>query len=150
MNLELKHLDKVRDRNLQELVQTVVDTHGNITKVMDAEGVIEEILFLLTNDKIINGNMTPMFVDVLVSAAYLHNVVFDKDTDHWTEMLKTREVVEKYVERNRFDSITIDALYQAIEAQLGKHVPNAMLYPAPHSPQAHFALACALHYRNNE
>lgn len=145
-----KYLNMITDPLLKEFIAKSLNNHKEEDfkdKLKDSNGVAEWLIFLLKDDKILSEGANAYFVELLITAAFIHNIDYSYGEEDWTKIFNPRKATEKIAQDLGLIGNTIDAIYQAVEGQLGKDNPNKLLHPNPNSPTAHFALACSIYYK---
>lgn len=147
---ETKYLDMIKNQDIKDFVVKSLNLYESEEvfkeKLQDANGVAEWLVFLLKDDKILSEGANAYFVELLMAAALIHNIDYSYGEEDWTKIFNPRKRTEKFATEFNLMGNTIDAIYQAVEGQLGKNNPNKLLHPNPNSPTAHFALACSIYY----
>lgn len=150
-NEDIKYLNNLNDPSIKEFIIKSLQTYENKEeleqKLKDSNGVVEWLLFLLEDDKILSAGANAYFVELLIAAAYIHNIDYSYGEEDWTKIFNPRKKTQEFATEYGLIGNTIDAIYQAVEGQLGKDNPNKLLHPNPNSPTAHFALACSIYYK---
>ena len=143
------YIDLIKDKQIKMLVEEATKEYGNKDLEKDSTEIAKLLIFILKEDKIYSDNNYVLFVDILIAAALLHNITYKYGTDDYTNLFKTRQLLNKindekeiYVPMNYMDLIV-----QPIEGQLGKNHPISLLIPSPNSPGSQFSLACSLYYK---
>lgn len=142
-------LNYIKTPIFRQLTFSTLNKASSEEKLIDAIGVTKWLLFLLNNDKMLNESMNSYFIDLLIASSLLHNLTYEYNSEDWTLMFKTRNIIEEVVKEQSFniDENYLKSIYIPIESQLGKHMPNEQLIPNPNTPGAHVALACAIYYK---
>lgn len=141
------YLDKIQDRNLKLLASLATTKYGTIDLEKDACNVTDWLEFLLTNDKLIAENSHALFIDVLMTAALVHNLTYRYGSDNLESLFKTRKILTEINEEAMVPETYLESVLQALEGQLGKDHPMVLLMPNPNTPGAHFSLACSIYYK---
>ena len=144
MNFE-QHLKSIQDEKIKELTNKAFCQNGEFQT--DAVNVADWVDFVLTNDKLIAENSHALFVDVLKSAALLHNLTYSYGKDEFDEVFKTRKILFELNKSINIPETYLESICQTIEGQLGKDHPMVLLIPNPNTPGAHFSLACSIYYK---
>jgi hypothetical protein len=146
-----EYIDLIQDKQIKELVTEMTKEYGNEELEKDAVNVANLLIFILKEDKIYNDTNYVLFVDILIAAALLHNITYKYGKDDYTNLFKTRQLLNKLNEEKEIfvPSNYIDLIAQPIEGQLGKSHPIALLIPGPNTPGYQFSLACSLYYKGN-
>lgn len=145
-------INYINVKGFKELVILAINKAGTESKLKDAVGTTEWLLFLLDNDKMLSETMNSYFIDLLIASTLLHNLVYEYNVSDWTLLFKTREIIEEVNKENdlKIAENYLKSIYIPIESQLGKHTPCDLLIPNPNSPGAHVALACAIYYKKTK
>lgn len=148
---DTKYIDRISDQSIKEFIFKSLQSYDNEEefreKLKDSNGVAEWLLFLLEDDKILSAGANAYFVELLIAAAFIHNMDYSYGEEDWTKIFNPRKRTQEFANEFGLIGNTIDAIYQAVEGQLGKDNPNKLLHPNPNSPTAHFALACSIYYK---
>lgn len=150
-SVNLKYYNMINDKAVKDFVMESFNLHPSQEvfdeKLKDANGVAEWLIFLLKDDKILSEGANAYFVDLLIAAALIHNLDYSYNEEDWTKIFNPRKLTTEIALEKGLVGNTMDAIYQAVEGQLGKDNPNKLLHPNPNSPTAHFALACSIYYK---
>lgn len=146
------YIDLIQDEQIKSLTEKALEKYSDEEKKKDAIAVTKILIFILKEDKIYNDNNYSLFVDIVIAAALLHNITYKYGVDDYTNLFKTRQLLNKLNEDEKIyiGSTYMDSLVQPIEGQLGKNHPIALLIPNPNSPGSQFALACSLYYKGKD
>lgn len=141
------YVEKIQDTSIKELTSKGIEEYATDETATDAIQVTEWMLFLLKNDNLIADNNYALFVDVLVSAALLHNLTYKYATESFDKVFKTRRLLHDLNHLVKVPETYLESICQTLEGQLGKDHPMVLLIPNPNTPGAHFALACSIYYK---
>lgn len=93
---------------------------------------------MFTKMKQMNENTRPVWIDILRSAAYLHNLFYDGSLQ---SVFKAREVLMPLAIKHEVAINGISALFQSIEGQLGEDMPVEACQVKGESPSRIFMWA---------
>lgn len=136
MNLEKAFgLENIKDLGLKELTIKILEEYGDEDKLEKSNRVYKIIVELLKRKKLITSDKDhgQAFVDILFSACYLYNLLYDKDKVSTIFLLREIVEQEEYVSQ-----ALVNGLLQTVEGQDGPDAPG-MLKPAVNSPTELFA-----------
>lgn len=137
--------------NIDELADLTIDIlneHSNEEKLEQANKVGDLIMFMLEEKGLVKPGVQQSFVDILISACLLHNIV-EVTEDNWNEVYKMRNIImghAKKAEHNIPES-ALEMICDTIEGQLGEKMPIKGSRPNPNTPGELFTLAVAIIYR---
>lgn len=134
-----RHIDNIAIEQLKEFVIDSLEAHGNIEQLKKANKVADIITDLLVKKKLVNEHTHQSFVDVLISAAMLHNL-FYKEND-WTTVFHARRDLMPIAKKHKINEQVLEALFSTIEGQLGEDMPVKNCIPNPGTPTELFAYA---------
>ena len=82
MDIILSEIDKtgislIEDEKLRNFVIETLERYGDAIKFDEAEEVIDVMLAMLTKMKQTNREHMPVWVGVMIAAAYIHNLFYD-------------------------------------------------------------------------
>lgn len=126
--------EMIADENIRNFVHEALITHGNRTKFKMANRAAIMIRDRFVSRGYIKPEGQQMFVDVVIAAAFLHNLFF-KNGDLKTLFQARIELMpleEKY-------KLNANYIFQCIEAQIGELHPIEKLKPVPHTPESELA-----------
>lgn len=143
------YLKLIQNEDIKNLTKAMIDEYGNKELEKDAVEIAKFLIFILKEDKMYGDYNYAVFVDILLSASLLHNLTYKYGIDDYTNLFKTRQLLNKVNDEKQINcpSNYVDLIAQPIEGQLGKNHPIALLIPNPNSPGSQFALACSLYYK---
>lgn len=137
------------DSNKKELVEltiNILNEYSSKSKLIKANKALEILLFLLEERKLYdpNSKVKQSFLDILISACLVHNVV-KVDATNWKKVFEIREIIcEEAANFKVIPNDMIDAICDAVENQLGQHIPIKGCKPNPNTPGELLSYAIAL------
>lgn len=144
-------IETIKDEDIRRFTNLVIRKYKPAKKLeKDAYEVYKWVLFILRNDKILTSENPgySMIIDVMKSAAVLHNILYDYSDKDFTNLFLLRITINE--DKDITSSVPrdiIDTVCQVVESQLGKYNQVKLLIPNPNTPGAQFALACSLFYK---
>ena len=132
-------LTTLTDKRLKQFTVEALEIYGSLVKIKEAEKVIQVMLAMLTKMKQINEQNRPLWVEVLISAAYIHNLFYDGTL---VSLVKAREILMPLVLKHDVPINAASMIFQAVEGQLGEDTPIESCQPKGDSPNRIFAWAC--------
>ena len=132
-------LDKIIIDEFRELAEEAIEKDGSREKLLVANKVGEVILGILKRKNLIQEQAHQAFVDVMLTAAMLHNIYYDKED--WTTLFQARKVVTPMAEAKGLHKQSLDALFHTIESQMGEQTPVSECIPKPGTPTEIFSSA---------
>lgn len=96
--------------------------------------VCEILLDFLIRGGFLNSKGRQIFIDLLITSAFLHNLYFD-EKDLVISIVKPRAEFLKIAEELGMPEQYTDAIFEAIEAQLGAATPIRACKPGANTPQ---------------
>lgn len=134
---------------LEELKQFVLHTYriyGSTNKLNEANQIIDVMLAMLKKRKQITENGSQAFVEIMIVAALLHHLFYDGTL---ASIFEAREKLTSIAQVCNVPENGYNAVFQAIECQLGDDMPVVSCRPIPSTPNELFAWAiwfvCELH-----
>jgi hypothetical protein len=124
-------LPEIREFIIQSLVK-----HGTEEKLSDANKVTDVMIGMLKKMKQITEHGSQTFVEIMIAAALVHNLFYDGTA---SSLFKAREVLLPIAKEVGLPENGCDAIFQAIEAQLGNDTPVPTSKPIPGTPTELFA-----------
>lgn len=143
MNIEkVTYLDKINFPAFKAFTKDALEAHGTDKKAKVANKVADAVYQKFINQGLIQeGVAHQTFVDIVLSAALLHNL-FVKDNDEASILYHRREL-KGLVEIHGISN-EVQYIYRAIEGQYGEFSPVEKLKPTVGTPEQ--ALADAIFY----
>lgn len=131
--IEQIKIPEIKNFTIESLVR-----HGDGTSTEIAEKVAEVVYAQLEEKGLISEQANQSFVDVVISAALLHDLF---KTEEWIFIFDARRYLTEVAERVGLPESAQNAIFETIEAQLGDKTPIAKLRPQPGTPTELFAYA---------
>lgn len=131
--IEKIKIPEIKNFTIESLVR-----HGDGSSTEVAEKVAEVVYAQLEEKGLINEQANQSFVDVIISAALLHDLF---KTEEWVSIFDARRYLTEVAERVELPESAQNAIFESIEAQLGDKTPIAKLRPQPGTPTELFAYA---------
>lgn len=129
----------ILDPSLKEFTEKSVEIYGSPKKIEQAEKVIDVLLAMLKKMKQVNDQNIPVWVGVLVSAAYIHNLFYDGTL---ASVFAPREKLMSIIRECEVPINASSMIFQAVEGQLAEDMPVESCQPRGDSPNRIFAWAC--------
>jgi hypothetical protein len=144
MDIILSEIDKtgislIEDEKLRNFVIETLERYGDAIKFDEAEEVIDVMLAMLTKMKQTNREHMPVWVGVMIAAAYIHNLFYDGTL---SSLFEAREKLTPIAQKNEVPINAASMIFQAVEGQLGEDMPVESCQPRGDSPNRIFAWAC--------
>ncbi len=133
----LRNIDFILVDELKQLVELALEEHGLEEKLIQANQVADMIIEKLTYDKLLSEQTHQTFVDIMVSAALLHNL-FYKEED-WRTLFDAKFYLEPVAEDLKINHQITETLFHTIQGQLGAKTPVVDCIPKPGTPTEMFA-----------
>lgn len=133
----LRNIDFILVDELKRLVEIALEKYGSKEKLIQANIVADMIIEKLTYDKLLSEQTHQTFVDIMVSAALLHNL-FYKEED-WRTLFDAKFYLEPIAEELKINYQIIETLFHTIQGQLGAKTPITDCIPKPGTPTEMFA-----------
>ena len=137
-NTTENYLNTIQDEALKNFTSEALALYGDEDKFHEAEKVINVFEAMFTKMKQMTTNSRPIWVDILRSAAYLHNLFYDGSLQ---SVFKAREILMPIAIKHNVPVNGVSALFQAVEGQLGEDMPVEACQPKGDSPNRIFAWA---------
>ena len=134
-----KYIDFMQIPELKEFTQKALEKYGDKNKLTEGESVAHILIGLLRKKKMLTENTHQSFVDVLVSAALLHNLFYDPED--WKTLFSARQHLEELGRECEVGNNFTSAIFQTIESQLGEDTPVPNCKPIDNSPTELFSYA---------
>lgn len=136
---EYRILDFMKDDEMISICEAMLEKDGTAEKLKTANLVGDVVINTLKEKKLINDYAHQTFVDVMLAAALLHNVYYDKS--EWTTLFSARRAMDDIEEAKKAHQQSKEALCSTIEAQLGESTPVRECAPKPGTPTEMFSTA---------
>ena len=137
--MKSEYVDFMQVPELKEFTQRALDEYGTEEKLTEGESVAHVILGLLRKKKMLTEQTHQSFVDVLVSAALLHNLFYDPQD--WKTLFSARQKLLPVAQECGVGYNFYSAIFQTIESQLGEDTPVPNCKPIDNSPTELFTYA---------
>lgn len=137
-------LKEFKIKEVADLTINILNKYSSKTKLTKANKVSDYVLFLLREKGVLKPNVQQGFVDTLLCASMIHNII-PITTDNWEEVFKIRKILEE--ENANFALLPYDiigAIAATVECQLGHNMPVEVCRPNPSSPNELLSIAIAL------
>lgn len=132
-------LDKFENEPFKKFIQDALTRYGTQDKFEEAVRLIHVIRALYTKRKIIADNVNPYFVELMETAAFVHNLFFDGS---WISCFTARDKLYDNAVAAGIKQEHVEHIFTVVEGQLGVDMPVAGVRPNPNSPVEDFALCC--------
>lgn len=132
--------DDLNYPDVKDFVTECLQRYGCIAQLLAAIKVKNCLLNMLAKQKLYAPGQVTTLVEVLKTAALLHNLFYTEDyfwPDLFTARLELKPIADKYTVADEIQS----AIFQTIEAQMGQDMPVPLCRPTPASPTELFAWA---------
>lgn len=136
---ELRILNAIVIDEFREIAEDALEKDGTEEKLHIANKVGDVILNMLKRKNLISAQTHQAFVDVMLTAAMLHNIYYDESD--WTTLFQARKIVMPLALEKGLHKQSLDALFHTIESQLGEQTPVTECIPKPGTPTEIFASA---------
>lgn len=132
----LRYFDFIAVDELKDFIRDCY-THANLNideANLDYENMVCKVLIdHLIRRGLLDVNSHQNFIDVLLTAIFLHNIYFD-EKDLILSLIAPRQNFDAIAEKYIPEQIS-EAIFDAIESQLGDATPIKKFKPSPNSPQ---------------
>lgn len=133
----LENVDFIKVDELRQLVEIALEKFGSREKLVEANGIAYMLIEKLTYDKLLSEQTHQTFVDIMISAALLHNL-FYKEED-WRTLFDAKFYLDPIVEELKINYQIAETLFHTIQGQLGSRTPITDCIPKPGTPTEMFA-----------
>lgn len=133
------YVDDFESKQLKTFIVEALAKYGTKEKLEEAVKLIKVIRALYTKKKIIAANINPYFIELMETAAFIHNL-FTNDT--WISCFIARDKLYNDALAAGIQREHIEHIFTIVEGQLGTDMPVAGVRPNPNSPVEDFALCC--------
>lgn len=121
------------------VIRSLMEYNISAKKLKESGRVINVMMGMFTKLHQVNADCTPLWTEVLISAAYLHNLFYDGTL---LSLFKAREKLMPIAKECVVPINASSAIFQAIEGQLGADTPVESCIPHEGTPNAVFAWSC--------
>lgn len=132
-------LDRFENEPFKKFIHDALVRYGTQDKFEEAVRLIRVIRALYTKRKIIADNVNPYFVELMETAAFIHNLFFDGS---WISCFMARDKLYDSATAAGIKGEHVEHIFTIVEGQLGVDMPVAGVRPNPNSPVEDFALCC--------
>ena len=139
-------INLIKDESIAKFVNEVFKRYPDDKKQEEATKVVNELMRLLEWKRQIAPNNIPVWVEVVIAAALIHNIFYDGTL---TGIFKARQELATLATECNVPVNGASLIFQAIESQLGLDMPVESCQPDFDSPKGLLALACWLIKRDN-
>lgn len=136
---ENNYLAMYTEENLKQFTVESLEKYGSLATIKESEEVIKVMLAMFTKMKQVNKQNRPVWIELLITAAYIHNLFYDGTLE---SLIRTREKLMPLVLKHRIPINGAAMIFQAVEGQLGEDMPIEACQPRGDSPNRIFAWAC--------
>lgn len=136
---ENNYLATYTEENLKQFTVESLEKYGSLTTIKESEEVIRVMLAMFTKMKQVNEQNRPVWVELLITAAYIHNLFYDGTLE---SLVRTREKLMPLILKHQIPVNGAAMIFQAVEGQLGEDMPIESCQPRGDSPNRIFAWAC--------
>ena len=141
-NPEIKELVRVAWASKQQAADILKsDLQVQLDNCNEVCSVTEQ---LLIKRKAISPGVRAGFVDVMMTAGLLHNIIYEPG--NWVTLFSARKELDSVGLSIGMPRPHLDALWQTIEGQLGEDTPVPNVKPAVNTPTEMFATAIWIVY----
>ena len=137
--MQSKYVDFIQVPEIKDFTREALEKFSDSDLLIEGESVANVLIALLKKKQIIADNSHQSFVDILVSAALLHNIFYDPDD--WKTLFLARQSLKDLAEKHNLGYNYYSALFQTIESQLGQDTPVPNCKPIDNSPTELFSYA---------
>lgn len=145
-----KFVDTIVAQEIKDFTEKALEAYGTQEKLKVSNKVCDVLYQMLVKRKFAGGNQHEVHVDILLSAALLHNLFFDpKD---WTTLYDARQQLNDLAVDCGLRGGLIDLIFDTVESQMGEDTPVVGSKPKPNTPQEFFSNAVwfVTEYRDEE
>ena len=139
-------INLIKDESIAKFVNEVFKRYPDDKKQEEATKVVNDLMHLLEWKRQIALNNIPVWVEVVIAAALIHNTFYDGTL---TGIFKARQELATLATECNVPVNGASLIFQAIESQLGLDMPVESCQPDFDSPKGLLALACWLVKRDN-
>lgn len=144
---DYRTIDFIQIDELRTFTLKALEKHGTVEKLKEANQVADLVKGLLIHKRLLDEYTHQSFVDIMLSAALLHNLFYDEND--WTTLFHARRDLTPLAEELKINSQALDALFHTIEGQLGDRTPVTECIPKPGTPTELFSYAVWLNKNRN-
>lgn len=131
------YLTKITTEPLRNLAEFAVKEYGTEEKLLFANKVIMVLRKLYTKRGIIASNVNPYFIELMETAAFIHNLFTDES---WISCFRAREKLQDKAKQFGIQGEHVEHIFTIVEGQLDEGMPVAGARPNPNSPVSDFAM----------
>lgn len=135
---EGRHFNELKLEEVREFLIRSLSQYSSAEKLTEANKVTDVMVGMLKKKKQISDNGTQAFIEILIAAALVHNMFYDGTIP---SLFEAREKLAPIADEVKLPENGRDAIFQAIEAQLGDDMPVSTCRPIPSTPTELFAWA---------
>lgn len=135
---EGRHLNNIKIKEIKEFVIQSYAQYGSFHNLKHANKVADVLIDMLKKKKQITEHGSQTFVEILLAATLLHNLFYDGTLP---SIFEAREKLTPIADSVELPENGRDAIFQAIEAQLGDDMPVVACRPIPSTPTDLFVWA---------
>ena len=136
---ENNYLATYTEKNLKQFTAESLEKYGSLATIKESEEVIKVMLAMFTKMKQVNEQNRPIWIELLITAAYIHNLFYDGTLE---SLVRTREKLMPLILKHQVPVNGAAMIFQAVEGQLGEDMPIESCQPRGDSPNRIFAWAC--------
>lgn len=136
---ENNYLATYTEENLKQFTAESLEKYGSLATIKESEEVIKVMLAMFTKMKQVNEQNRPIWIELLITAAYIHNLFYDGTLE---SLVRTREKLMPLILKHQVPVNGAAMIFQAVEGQLGEDMPIESCQPRGDSPNRIFAWAC--------
>lgn len=134
-----RYLSTITTSALSKFAQEAVTKYSTEEKLQEANKVISVLKALYTKKGVIRPNCDPYFIELMETAAFVHNLFYDGT---WISCFIAREKLTDLAKQYDIKGEHIDHIFTIVEGQLGIGMPVVSARPNPNTPVEDFALCC--------
>lgn len=135
---ENRHYETLENEEIRTFIASSLSAYGSVEKLREANCVADVLVAMLKKKKQITKHGSPMFVEILIAAALLHNLFYDGTP---SSLFLAREKLRTFAEKIALPENGAEAIFQTVEGQLGDDTPIPACRPTPNSPAELFSWA---------
>lgn len=130
----------IKTKEIREFTLQSLEQYSSADKLEKADKVADILLQMLRKRKQIrNVKELPTWVEIMVSAALIHNLFYDGTM---ISIFMARQKLQHIARECGVPENGSYAIFQAVECQLGDDMPIESCRPVPSTPNELFAWAC--------
>lgn len=135
---EGRHFNKLKLDEVREFLIQSLSKYSSTEKLAEANKVTDVLIGMLKKKNQITEHGSQAFVEILVAASLTHNMFYDGTLP---SLFEAREKLTPIADAVKLPENGRDAIFQAIEAQLGDDMPVMACRPIPSTPTELFVWA---------